>query len=80
MELSIVITDIEARRHGDEAVITVEINGGGTRAEIRKLTLASKMLFEIGNIGVGSLPYALTPEQFDKISKKINRVMEAIKE
>ncbi len=67
MELSIVITAIEARRSGDEAVLTVEISSGGEHTEIRKLSVASKMLFEIGNIGMGSIPYALTPEQFDTL-------------
>ncbi len=66
MKLSIVITALDARRGGDEAVLTVEINAAGHKDE-RKLTLASKMLFEIGNIGMGSLPYELSPEQFDKL-------------
>ncbi len=66
MSVLVVITALEARRGGDEAVVTVEINAGGHTDE-RRLTLASKMLFEIGNIGMGSLPYHLTPEQFDKL-------------
>ena len=66
MKISIVITAIEARRSGDEAVLTVEINGG-EHEEVRKLTVASKMLFEIGNIGMGSIPYELTAEQFDML-------------
>lgn len=78
MKLSIVITDIEARRGGDEAVLTIDISGGGEHAEIRKLTLASKMLFEIGNIGMGSLPYALTPEQFDTLEYDA-KLWEAVK-
>lgn len=77
MELSIRITELEARRGGDEAALTVEI-GAGERIETRKLTVASKMLFEIGNIGIGSIPYALTPEQFDTLEYSA-KLWEAVK-
>lgn len=78
MEISIRITELEARRGGDEAALTVEIGAGVGRAEIRKLTVASKMLFEIGNIGVGSIPYELTCEQFDSLEYSA-KLWEAVK-
>lgn len=51
---------------GDEAVLTVRISSG-ENSEERRLTVASEMLFKIGNIGAGSLPYPLTAEQFDTL-------------
>ena len=63
MELSISIVKLVSHRMGDEAELTVRIAPKGAedqRADVRRIFVASKMLFEIGNIGVGSLPYALT--------------------
>jgi regulatory protein len=70
MELSISIVKLVSHRMGDEAELTVRIAPKGAedqRADVRRIFVASKMLFEIGNIGVGSLPYALTKEQFDTL-------------
>ena len=67
MEPEITITKLESRRGGEEAVITVRIYGGEGREETSKLTVASKMLFDIGNIGFGSIPYALSTEQYDTL-------------
>ncbi|MBQ8510128.1 MAG: RecX family transcriptional regulator [Clostridia bacterium] len=69
--LRIAITALEARQGGDEVVLTIltesiregQIQHSGSV----KLTVASKMLFELGNIGAGSLPYALKPEQYDQL-------------
>lgn len=65
MELSISIVKLEAKRMGEEADITVLISAGEGKEETKKLSVASKMLFEIGNIGVNALPYPLTSEQYD---------------
>ncbi len=67
MELSISIVKLEARRMGEEAVLTVLLSAGEGREETVKLTVASKMLFEIGNIGANTLPYVLTREQYDTL-------------
>ncbi len=67
MSLKITIVALEARRGGDEAELTVKITAGESREETQKLAVGTKMLFEIGNIGVGVLPYELTQEQFDTL-------------
>ena len=67
MSLKITIVALEARRGGDEAEITVKITADGGREETKKLAVGAKMLFEVGNIGVGSLPYELSREQFDTL-------------
>lgn len=67
--LRIEIAKLTPRRMGGEVELCVNIISLGGDAEInreeRKLTVASKMLFEIGNIGANVLPYELTAEQFD---------------
>ena len=78
MAVSITITQLVPRRMGEEVELTVKISDGGEHEEIRKLVLASKMLFEIGNIGGGRLPYALTSEQFDTVEYDA-KLWEAIK-
>lgn len=68
--LDIAIIKLESRRGGDEAELTVRIVPVGDasgKADTRKLAVSSKMLFELGNIGVGSLPYPLTTEQLDTL-------------
>ena len=70
MGLSISIVKLVSHRMGDEAELTVRIAPEGeeaSRADVRRLFVASKMLFAIGNIGAGSLPYTLTQEQFDTL-------------
>ncbi len=66
---------------GEEAELTVRIaseRAESVRADIRKLLVASKMLFEVGNIGVNSLPYLLTAEQFDTLEYSA-KLWEAVK-
>ena len=79
--LDITIIKLESRRGGDEAELTVRIAPAGDacgKADTRKLAVASKMLFELGNIGAGSLPYPLTTEQFDTLSYQAE-LWEAVK-
>lgn len=64
--MKIAVTALEERLGGDEAVVTVVISNG-EHSEERKLSVASNMLFEIGRIGLGSLPYELSLEQFDSL-------------
>lgn len=78
MAVSITIIQLAPRRMGEEVELTVKISDGGEHEEARKLVLASKMLFEIGNIGVGSLPYTLTVEQFDTLEYDA-KLWEAVK-
>ncbi len=78
MEPEITITHLESRRGGEEAVITVRIYGGEGKEEIKKLTVASKMLFDIGNIGFGSIPYALKREEYDALTYDA-QIWEAVK-
>ncbi len=67
MSLKITIVALEARHGGDEAELTVKITAGGGKEETKQLSVGAKMLFEIGNIGVGVLPYELSREQFDTL-------------
>ena len=78
MELSISIVKLESRRLGEEAELTVFISAGEGREEQRKLLVASKMLFEIGNIGYGSIPYTLSREQYDTLEYDA-KLWEAVK-
>ncbi len=78
MEPEITITELESRRGGEEAVITVRIYGGEGKEETKKLTVASKMLFEIGNIGFGSIPYSLKFEEYDILTYDA-QIWEAVK-
>ena len=64
--VNIEIVKLEPRRMGEEVVLTVRICNG-EHEQTEKLTVASKMLFEIGNIGVDVLPYALTKESYDTL-------------
>ncbi len=64
--VNIEIVKLEPRRMGEEIVLTVRI-GNGEHEQTEKLTVASKMLFEIGNIGANVLPYALTKESYDTL-------------
>lgn len=62
---------------GEEVELSVRLSAGGNE-DIQKLAVSSKMLFDIGNIGVGSLPYTLTREQFDSLEYSA-RLWEAVK-
>ena len=62
--MRIAVTALEERLGGDEVLVTVGISNG-ENSEERKLSVASNMLFEIGRIGPGALPYELSEEQFD---------------
>lgn len=62
---------------GEEVELTVRL-AAGENEDMQKLSVASKMLFEIGNIGVGSLPYPLTREQFDSLEYSA-KLWEAVK-
>jgi len=64
--LKIEIVKLEPRRMGEEVILTVRI-GDGEHEQTEKLTVASKMLFEIGNIGVDVLPYPLTKESYNTL-------------
>lgn len=75
--MKIAVTALEERLGGDEAVVTVVISNG-EHSEERKLSVASNMLFEIGRIGVGSLPYELSLEQFDSLEYS-SRLWSAVK-
>ena len=75
--LNIDIVKLEPRRMGEEVVLTVRMASGG-HEQTEKLTVASKMLFEIGNIGVDVLPYALTKESYDTLCYDAS-IWEAVK-
>ncbi len=77
MDISITIVKLDARRMGEEVQLTVRIASGENEDTV-KLTVSSKMLFEVGNIGVGSIPYALTREQFDSLEYSA-KLWEAVK-
>lgn len=66
MEMNIAVTNLESRRMGEEVTVQIEISSGENRETVR-FTISSKMLFEIGNIGPGNLPYSLTREDYDRI-------------
>lgn len=69
MEISINIVEIVPKNMGEEAELKIKIsdNSNFENYEINKITVYSKMLFEYGNIGINSLPYTLTREQYDSI-------------
>ena len=75
--MEIAIVALEGRRGGDEAALKIRIRDG-ERVEERELVVASRMLFEIGNIGGGVLPYALSCEQFDTLDYDA-KLWEAVK-
>ncbi len=69
MELSINIVSLTPKNMGEEAELKIRISSEDSpeKSEERRFTVFSKMLFEIGNIGVNSLPYRLTREQYDTL-------------
>lgn len=69
MELSIDITNLIPKNGGAEVSLEITISHpeDAAKRETVKLTVFSKMLFAIGNIGMGSLPYPLTREQYDEL-------------
>lgn len=75
--MKIAITALEGRRGGDEVALTVKICNN-EHIEERMLLVASRMLFEIGNIAGGNLPYELTYEQFDELEYD-SKLWEAVK-
>ena len=75
--MKISITALEGRRGGDEAALTIKLTNG-EQVEERELVVASRMLFEIGNIAGGVLPYELNCEQFDELEYDA-RLWEAVK-
>ena len=82
-KLDIRIDNLTPKRMGEEVELEILISPEGVhaddpRSERRRLTVSSKMLFEIGNIGVNVLPYSLTTEQFD-ILEYDEKLWEAVK-
>ena len=75
--MRIAVTALEERLGGDEVLVTVGISNG-ENSEERKLAVASNMLFEIGRIGPGALPYELSEEQFDLLEYD-SRLWSAVK-
>ncbi len=75
--MQIEIIGIKERRGGDEALLEIRI-GDGELEEKRELAVAAKMLFELGNIAGGELPYALSEAQFDLL-EYYEKLWEAVK-
>ena len=75
--MRIAVTALEERLGGDEALVTVGVSNG-EHSEERKLAVAANMLFEIGRIGPGSLPFELSEEQFDQLEYD-SRLWSAVK-
>lgn len=75
--MKIAIIALEGRRGGDEAALTIRITNG-EMVEERELVVASRMLFEVGNIAGGALPYELSCEQFDVLEYDA-KLWEAVK-
>lgn len=75
--MQIEIIDIRERMGGDEALLKIKL-GNGELFEERELAVAAKMLFELGNIAGGALPYKLNEEQFDLLEYD-SRLWEAVK-
>ena len=75
--VNIEIVKLEPRRMGEEVILTVRI-ANGEHEQTEKLTVASKMLFEIGNIGNDVLPYHLTKESYDTLCYDAS-IWEAVK-
>ena len=67
-ELSISIIALTPKHGGEEAELTVRCENG-EQSEDKKLTVAAKQLFEIGNIGPDVIPYALTVEEADRLEE-----------
>lgn len=70
MDLSINITKLIPKNGGSEVGVEITLSHPEDEAkrEVTKLTVFAKMLFAIGNIGMGSLPYTLTREQYDELT------------
>ncbi len=70
MELSINITKLTPKNMGAEVALEITLSHPEdvSKRETVKMTVFSKMLFDIGNIGMGSLPYPLTKEQYDELT------------
>ncbi len=77
MSIDIAIVKLEPRRMGEEVELSVRLSAAGNE-DVRKLSVSSKMLFDTGNIGVGSLPYTLTRQQFDSLEYSA-KLWEAVK-
>lgn len=69
MGLSIEIVGLTPKNSGEEAELKIKISDTAhpERCETKSITVFSKMLFEIGNIGPGSLPYTLTREEYGEL-------------
>lgn len=70
MDLSINITKLTPKNGGSEVGVEIILSHPEdlSKREVVKITVFAKMLFTIGNIGMGSLPYALTREQYDELT------------
>lgn len=70
-ELRINIVKLTPRRLGEEVEVSVRIDAvtGGeiVNSEFHNFIVASDMLFELGNIGEGSLPYELSSDAYDML-------------
>ena len=88
-KLDIRIDGLTPKRMGEEVELDIVISQEGaprenmsaeedSHSERRRLTVSSRMLFEIGNIGVNVLPYSLTTEQFDLLEYD-EKLWEAVK-
>lgn len=75
--MNISIISLKPKGGGDEVELCVSLSNG-SNVEHRSFTVAARMLFELGNIGAGVLPYALTEEQFDTLEYD-ERLWEAVK-
>jgi SOS response regulatory protein OraA/RecX len=81
-ELRISIVKLIPHRMGEEVEVCVQIeavNGEDViNSECRNITVASEMLFELGNIGFGSLPYELSSDAYDTLDHN-GEMWEAVK-
>lgn len=70
-ELRICIIKLTPRSLGNEVEVCVKIdavsNDTVVNSEVKQITVASEMLFAIGNIGMGSLPYELSRDGYDTL-------------
>ncbi len=77
MGISITVTKLEPRMSGEEVRLFVNIKSEKHEDTVN-FTVSSKMLFDIGNIGMGSIPYELTEAQFDSLEYSA-KLWEAVK-
>ncbi len=70
MDLSINITKLTPKNGGGEVGVEITLAHPEdiSKRDVVKITVFAKMLFKIGNIGMGSLPYPLTREQYDELA------------